>query len=332
MFFVSTLLGRCPQGLNIGASMTRLAVVAWLLTTFFIGNYLQSSVTASRSVPKYSAEIRTKEQLLKHLNEGTKDPCTGRFMHEVRGGHENEPVYKPVAAALRRCLLGCLDENGFGCWEKARRGTHIYFSGCSENERRVALQHGLVAGDISLASWQTYSAVHTRYPFRYMHRRLMMAVLESGIWMHYGTRFPLPPGNDDIVCFDMALHEYLVVPYAGLTLTLAAFLVETVVHHFIMKGEDKMARHRDDVAEMFKHRRLMMAVLESGIWMHYATRFPLPSGEEDTVSFDMALHEYMVVLYAGLTLALVAFLLEILVHNWIMKNEDQMGRRYDDVA
>ncbi|KAL1469324.1 hypothetical protein MTO96_005022 [Rhipicephalus appendiculatus] len=166
MAFVSTLLGRSPQGLNIGASATRLAVVAWLLTTFFIGNYLQSSVTASRSVPKFSAEIRTKEQLLEHLNKGTKDPCIGRFMHEVRGDRNVEPVYKPVARAICKCQPGCLDENGFGCWEKARQGTHIYFSGCSENERRAALKYGLVAGDNSLASWQTYSAVHTRYPLR----------------------------------------------------------------------------------------------------------------------------------------------------------------------
>ncbi|KAL1423153.1 hypothetical protein MTO96_021520 [Rhipicephalus appendiculatus] len=66
--------------------------------------------------------------------------------------------------------------------------------------------------------------------------------------------------------------------------------------------------------------------------MHYGTRFPLPSGKDDTVSFDMSLHEYTVVLYVGLTLALVAFLVEILVHHCIVKNQDKMSRRYDDAA
>ncbi|KAL1444766.1 hypothetical protein MTO96_029502 [Rhipicephalus appendiculatus] len=242
MVFVSTLLGRSPQGLNIGASATRLVLAAWLLTTFFVGNYLQSSLTASRSVPKFSAEIRTNEQLLEHLNEGTKNPCIGRFMHEVRGGHKTKSVYEPVARALRKCPSDCLDENGFGCWGKTRRGTHIYFNACSETERRVALKHGLVAGDISLAAWQRYSAVHTRYPFRYQHRRLMMAVLESGIWMHYGTRFPLSSEQDDTVSFDMTLHEYLVVLYTGIALSLVVFAVEVLLHRWIMKNEDRMTR------------------------------------------------------------------------------------------
>ncbi|XP_075527185.1 uncharacterized protein LOC142559474 isoform X1 [Dermacentor variabilis] len=35
-----------------------------------------------------------------------------------------------------------------------------------------------------------------------------------------------------------------------------------------------------------------MAVSESGMWMHFASRYPVPSVDEDTVSFDMSLHEY----------------------------------------
>ncbi|KAL3221267.1 hypothetical protein MRX96_029599 [Rhipicephalus microplus] len=242
MLFVSTLLGRSPQCLNIGDTATRLAVVAWLLTTFFIGNYLQSSVTAFRGVPKFSAEIRTKEQLLVHLNKGTKDPCTGSYIQEVRGSHDAEPVYKPVAGALHKCQSACLDENGIGCLRKARQGTHIYLSRCSETERRLALHHGLVVGDHPLATWQTYSAVHTRYPFRNHHRRLIMAVSESGMWMHYGTRFPPPSGEDEIVSFDMALLEYTVVLYAGLTLSLVIFVVEIFFHHCITKRGDRIGR------------------------------------------------------------------------------------------
>ncbi|KAL1468063.1 hypothetical protein MTO96_025685 [Rhipicephalus appendiculatus] len=242
MVLVSSLLGRSPQNLNISSSATRLVVVAWLLTAFFVGNYLQSSVTASRNVPQYSAEIRNKKQLLKHFNEETVAPCTAPFMHAILGDNKTEAVYEPVARALRKCQSECLGEFGFGCWEKARRRTHIYFTICSEIERRIALQHGLVVGDNPLATWQTYSPVHIRYPFRYQHRRLTVAVLESGIWMHYGTRFTLPSGDDDTVSFDMALHEYLVVLYAGLTLSLVTFLVEILVHHCIMRNEDRIAR------------------------------------------------------------------------------------------
>ncbi|KAL1477999.1 hypothetical protein MTO96_035305 [Rhipicephalus appendiculatus] len=71
MVLLSSFLGRSPQDLSIAASPTRLAVLAWLLGTFFIGNYLQSSITASRSIPVFSAEIKTKEQVLKRLHEGS---------------------------------------------------------------------------------------------------------------------------------------------------------------------------------------------------------------------------------------------------------------------
>ncbi|KAL1474324.1 hypothetical protein MTO96_038061, partial [Rhipicephalus appendiculatus] len=75
----------------------------------------------------------------------------------------------------------------------------------------------------------------------YQHKRLMTAVQESGIWMHYGTRFALSSREDDTVSFDMALQEYLVVLYAGLTLSLVAFLVELLVHHCIIKDDDRIA-------------------------------------------------------------------------------------------
>ncbi|KAH6941601.1 hypothetical protein HPB50_020965 [Hyalomma asiaticum] len=187
---------------------------------FIAGNHLQSSVTASRSVPEFSAEIRTKQQLLTHLNEEITAPCTARFNHEMRGRKNTEPVFEPLAKALKKCKSGCLDEFGFGCLEKASRRTHIYFATCTEVQRRVTLKHALVVGDNALASWQGYSAVHSRYPFRYQHKRLMMAVSESGIWMHYASRYPMPSVNDDTVSFDMTLRDYLTALYAGLTLSL----------------------------------------------------------------------------------------------------------------
>ncbi|KAL3221268.1 hypothetical protein MRX96_029600 [Rhipicephalus microplus] len=236
MVLVSSVLGRSPQGLNGAASATSLAVSVWLLGTFVLGIYLQSSVTASTSVPSLSAEIRTEEQLLDRLNGETMVPCTARFNHEIRGNRETEPVYKPLARAFHKCRPDCIEDFGYACMERASRGTHIYFATCTELQRRLALNYRLVVGDSALATWQGYSAVHTRYPFRYQHRRLMMAVSESGMWMHYGSYYPLPSVNGDIVSFDMALHGYLVALYAGITLSLVIFLVEIFLHHCVVKN------------------------------------------------------------------------------------------------
>ncbi|KAH7971472.1 hypothetical protein HPB49_024441 [Dermacentor silvarum] len=236
MFFVMTFLGRSPHGLNVSAPAPRLVLVAWLLLMFFIGNYLQSSLTASRSMPALSAEI-TKEQLLKHLQEGTMLPCVASFSFQMRGDRETQPVFKPLARALDKCQSRCLDKYGFGCMKKARRGTDVYFNMCVEKERRLAFMHGLVVGEHSLAAWQTYSAVHIRFPLRYQHKRLMMAVSESGIWMHSGSRYPLPPVNQDIVSLDIPLHEYLAVLCTGLALSLVALAAEILLYRYRGEGE-----------------------------------------------------------------------------------------------
>ncbi|KAH7971471.1 hypothetical protein HPB49_024440 [Dermacentor silvarum] len=234
MIFVSSFLGRSTEDLNVGASAPRLVVMAWSLAMFFVGNYLQSSVTASRSVPALSAEITTK-QLLEHLREGTLAPCVARYAYEMRGHAKILPVFKPLARALDKCQSGCLDKYGFGCMDKARQGTHIYFNICVESERPIIFKHGLVVGEKTLASWQTYSAVHIRSPFRYQHRRLLMAVSESGMWMQFASRYPLPSANKDKVSFNMALHEYLVVLYVGLALSLVALTAEILLHRY--RGE-----------------------------------------------------------------------------------------------
>nr|XP_050041825.2 uncharacterized protein LOC126539136 [Dermacentor andersoni] len=203
---------------------------------FFTGNYLQSSLTASRSMPALSAEI-TKEQLLKHLHEGTMTPCVASFSLQMRGDRETQPVFTPLARALDKCQPSCLSMYGFGCMEKARHGTHVYFNMCVEKERRLAFTHGLVVGESTLAAWQTYSAVHIRFPLRYQHKRLMMAVSESGIWMHSASRYPFPPVSEDIISFDMPLHEYLAVLCTGLALSLVALMAEILLHRCRGKEE-----------------------------------------------------------------------------------------------
>ncbi|KAH7971470.1 hypothetical protein HPB49_024439 [Dermacentor silvarum] len=198
MIFVSSFLGRSTEDLNVGASVPRLVVMAWSLAMFFVGNYLQSSVTASRSIPALSAEITT-EQLLEHLRDGTMAPCVARYANEMRGHAKMQPVFKPLARALDKCQSSCLDNYGFGCLPDAK------------------------------------SAFAFEPLRRYQHRRLLMAVSESGMWMQFASRYPLPSVNEDNVSFNMSLHEYLVVLYVGLALSLVALTAEILLHRY--RGE-----------------------------------------------------------------------------------------------
>ncbi|KAH7935905.1 hypothetical protein HPB52_014958 [Rhipicephalus sanguineus] len=234
MVLVSSFLGRSPQGLNIAASATRLAVSAWLLAVFFIGNYLQSSVTASRSVPVFSAEIRTEKQVSKHLREGTLVPCVGMHSPELRKQKNFQPFYMPLAKVLAddKCQASCFDKHGFGCMEKARRGTHIYFNRCRETELRLTFKYGLMAGEETLGTSITHSAVHIRFPFRNQHRRLLMAIAESGIWMRSTSSEQFPPVDHGVISFDMPLQDYLMILYIGLSLSLLALTLEILIHRY----------------------------------------------------------------------------------------------------
>ncbi|KAL3221283.1 hypothetical protein MRX96_029615 [Rhipicephalus microplus] len=228
MVLISTFLGRSPQGLNIAGSATRLAVTTWLLAMFFIGNYLQSSITASRSVPQYSPDIRNQKQMLKHLDEGTLDPCVPQRLPRLRKQDNIQAFYKPLANVLAddKCQSSCFDEFGFDCMEKARRGTHIYFSKCLETELRIAFKYSLMVGEETLGTTLVHSSVHARSPFRYQHRRLLMAVHESGIWMRSTSAEHFPPVDRGVTSFDVPLQDYLSVLYAGFALSLVTLMIE----------------------------------------------------------------------------------------------------------
>ncbi|KAL1469329.1 hypothetical protein MTO96_005027 [Rhipicephalus appendiculatus] len=228
MVLVSSFLGRSPQGLIIASSAMRLVILAWMLAMFFIGNYLQSSVTASRSVPQFSAAIRTKEQVFKHLHEWTLVPCVPVHLPQLRKQANFQPFYMPLADVLEgdKCQPSCFDKYGFGCMEKARRGTHIYFGTCRETELRLGFKYELMVGEETLGTSVTHSTVHTRSPFRYQHRRLMMAVSESGIWMRSSSAEQFPPVDRSVTSVDVPLLDYLVILYAGLALSLVILVLE----------------------------------------------------------------------------------------------------------
>ncbi|KAL1468062.1 hypothetical protein MTO96_025684, partial [Rhipicephalus appendiculatus] len=235
MVLVSSFLGRSPQGLNVSASATRLAIAAWLLAMFFIGNYLQSSVTASRSVPVFSAEIRTEEDMLKHLHEGTLVPCVTMYLPQLRKQENFQAFYKPLANVLadHKCQSSCIGNYGFGCMEKARRGTHIYFSTCRETELRLAFKYALMVGEDTLGTSMTHSAVHIRFPFRHQHRRLLMAISESGIWMRSTSSEQFPPVEHVVMSFDMPLQDYLTILYTGIVLSLVALTLEMLTYRYL---------------------------------------------------------------------------------------------------
>ncbi|KAL1482781.1 hypothetical protein MTO96_050291 [Rhipicephalus appendiculatus] len=67
---------------------------------------------------------------------------------------------------------------------------------------------------------------------------------------------------------------------------------------------------------MHQHRRLMMAVCESGIWMRSSSAEQFPPVDRSVTSVDVPLLDYLVILHAGLALSLVTVMLEILVHRY----------------
>ncbi|KAL1469333.1 hypothetical protein MTO96_005031 [Rhipicephalus appendiculatus] len=70
------------------------------------------------------------------------------------------------------------------------------------------------------------------WPPTYQHRRLMMAVSESGIWMRSSSAEQFPPVDRSVTSVDVPLLDYLVILYAGLALSLVTLMLEILVHRY----------------------------------------------------------------------------------------------------
>ncbi|KAH6942606.1 hypothetical protein HPB50_008431 [Hyalomma asiaticum] len=187
MFLVSSFLGRSPPpGMESRAMSSKILLFSWMLGMLFLGTFIQTSITASRSVPSITAEIKSMRELLERLDDGTILLCTSN-LEAARIERETSAVVSYIQTfrrALDRCATECaLDDEVYWkyCISKIKDGTHAGVFPYTAYSVATAVQDGLEPGEDIFMSQLTISAAHGRFPLRHQHRRLHMAIEESGL-------------------------------------------------------------------------------------------------------------------------------------------------------
>ncbi|KAL1473276.1 hypothetical protein MTO96_038790 [Rhipicephalus appendiculatus] len=169
LFFLSTYLGRCPPPVlkTISASV-RVAAVTWMLGMFFLVQFTQTNITASRNVPSHSPQVRRVEELVSRLHDGSMMPCVhflvARVIHEFGN---SVPHIASIEQAMRKCGKTCLSANiQHDCIPRALNGAHVVVHRCRVFVQSNVMSSGLVVGDDRLLTYPYCMPTHARYPQR----------------------------------------------------------------------------------------------------------------------------------------------------------------------
>ncbi|KAL1475639.1 hypothetical protein MTO96_037146 [Rhipicephalus appendiculatus] len=228
-FFMATFVCRsAPQPAQSALSAVRVAIAAWIFTMFFLAQFIQSSITASKTVPAYSSEIRHVTELVSRLDTGSIKPCMHyAFAETVKILSQTWCNMKSIDDA---CGSGCLHHDVFsGCISKAQSGTHALIHYCRAFLNDVNLPKGLGVGEDQLMSVLQWSPTHRRFPLRYQHRRLMLALEEAGLMEASLKKKASPDGHRSSVPFDMPFTDYIYVYVVGCCLSLLVFVAELLM-------------------------------------------------------------------------------------------------------
>ncbi|KAL1472060.1 hypothetical protein MTO96_039566 [Rhipicephalus appendiculatus] len=135
---------------------------------FFVVQFTQTSITASRNVPSHSPQLRRLAELVSRLDEGSIAPC----MHYVVAGAisqfgGNASHLVSLRAAVRKCGKTCLTYSIEGdCIPRAMNGTHAIVVRCLGFNENNGISKGIVLGDETLLTYVSWLPTHARYPER----------------------------------------------------------------------------------------------------------------------------------------------------------------------
>ncbi|KAH6942998.1 hypothetical protein HPB50_013582 [Hyalomma asiaticum] len=167
LFFVSSYLGRSPVPPTRSIRATvRIMLAAWAMGMFILGQYTQTAITASLSVPPYSSQIKRVSQLASRLDDGTIKLCAhfmmARSVHKFGG---DKPELERVREELRNCKYPCLrDQAQRTCTPQVRAGTHAMLHSCRFFLHDKGLSAGLAVGEEVLFSYFNWHPTHRKFP------------------------------------------------------------------------------------------------------------------------------------------------------------------------
>ncbi|KAH7949421.1 hypothetical protein HPB49_009544 [Dermacentor silvarum] len=236
MFFLATYLGQSPVAVNQSKSaLVRLSLVAWMFAMFILVQFSRTEITASRSIPALSSEMRHVAEFKARLDAGKTLPCTHFFVTGIIDKFSgNVPHLVSLRQALKNCDKTCLTNNiGGFCFPLAERGSHAIVEMCRLFQKDNGCSAGLVVSDEALVSYLKWLPTHIRFPMRHQHRRLILALEESGLtWEVIRRRYSPCSDRKTLATFDIPFSDYAAVFFAGCGISLMAFGAEVLCQRY----------------------------------------------------------------------------------------------------
>ncbi|KAH7959575.1 hypothetical protein HPB49_012025 [Dermacentor silvarum] len=184
IYLVSTLLGRCPPT-SVYLANRSLATAFWALAMLALGNYVQTSITAIRSVP-FILSSKSFAELTNDLKNGTIYPCLSTEWYEM-------VTFRRMLGVRLRGFLSILNDLASHpkgvtvpysmslCYKGTQSGIFVAaFSMCTDDEVITAAQCSLIPGELTFTCLRL-AGLHPENPLRYQHRRLLQAIAEGGL-------------------------------------------------------------------------------------------------------------------------------------------------------
>ncbi|KAH8036990.1 hypothetical protein HPB51_008038 [Rhipicephalus microplus] len=229
MFFTSTYLGRSPASIpHTMSTPVKICIIAWMFMMLILGQFTQTAITASRSVPALSSQMKSVAPFVSRLDDGSVLPCMHFFAKNIVDEFSRSVSHLNVLReALEDCGPKCLTHNvrDFS-FPLAQSGTHAIVHMCRLFKGGKGCSRGLAVGE-ELVTYLKWLPTHTRFLLRHQHRRLLLAMEEAGLWLRQFTRRFTPCTNGiAMAVFDIAFSDYATVYLVGCALSLLAFSAE----------------------------------------------------------------------------------------------------------
>ncbi|KAL1481839.1 hypothetical protein MTO96_034161 [Rhipicephalus appendiculatus] len=167
-FFMATYVNQSPLLPTSSPSVAvRFTIAAWMFGMFFLIQFTQTEITASKSVQAFSFEIRHTADLTSRLDAGIIRPCMLHTLINLFDKYTDESSHlKSIHDANKKCVSGCLSTLFSDCILQAQRGTHAFIHYCRPFLIEGNMPSGLVMGHDRLVTNLLWEPLHRKNPLR----------------------------------------------------------------------------------------------------------------------------------------------------------------------
>ncbi|KAH9383017.1 hypothetical protein HPB48_023658 [Haemaphysalis longicornis] len=210
LFLTSTFFGRAPCNIRCSLISTKILLASWMFGTFFVGCYLQSQITADIYAPSSVREVENIEALQKLMDSGNVLPCIDRTSVPALYHNMESEFSKKLTSTIRSRAQECVVEDAMKtCCRLGLPQKRVCVRPCCSYDVILAHQHGLMKGSGDINMYQRVSLMLRNFPQRQQHRRLLLAISESGLDFFQERKAGVAHPSEGIITVKYPFFNYL---------------------------------------------------------------------------------------------------------------------------